>query len=118
MKEEEKRLAEELLFSEKKLPSFAKQLFFGNFDSELVFPYPKPPTPEISNPFINKIEEFATANIDPIRIDREAKIPDEVVQGLSRLGVLGMTVPKEYNGLGMSQDAYCRTIETLARRCS
>jgi acyl-CoA dehydrogenase family protein 9 len=117
MKEEEKRFAEELLFSEKHLPSFAKQLFFGKFEKSLVFPYPHLPFKESESKFLEQIKAFANAQIDPVRIDKEAKIPDEVIKGLSSLGVLGMTVPKEFGGLAMSQNAYCRTIETLARRC-
>ncbi len=41
MDDQQRKLAEELLFSEKKKPSFAKQLYFGKFDSSEVFPIPK-----------------------------------------------------------------------------
>lgn len=116
MREEEKKLAEEL-FSEKKRPSFAKQFFFGKFDASLVFPYPQPSSKKNDSEFIERVKTFASKNIDPVRIDKEAKIPDEVLKGLASLGVLGMTVPKEYGGLAMSQNAYCRTIEILARHC-
>lgn len=120
MDEEEKRLAEELLFSEEKKPSFAKQLFFGRFDADQVFPFPYPSDEEREEieGFLSKVKDFAETKIDPDKIDREAKIPDEVIQGLADLGVLGMTVPKEYGGLGMSQYAYCRTTEELSRRCA
>lgn len=120
MDEEEKRLAEELLFSEKKKPSFAKQLFFGRFDADQVFPFPFPTQEEREKieAFLKKVNNFADDKIDPDKIDREAKIPDEVIQGLADLNVLGMTVPKEYGGLGMSQYAYCRTTEELSRRCA
>ena len=33
--------------------------------------------------------------------ERQIKIPDAVIQGLAELGVLGMTVSKEYGRLGM-----------------
>ena len=35
------RMAEELLFSGKQLPSFAKALYFGIFDGDRVFPFPE-----------------------------------------------------------------------------
>ena len=38
--------------------------------------------------------------IDPVAIDRNASIPDQVIKGLGELGVLGMTIPKEYGGRG------------------
>ncbi len=119
MEEDEKRLAEELLFSEKKRPSFAKQLFFGKFDSSQVFPFPYPPKKdrEQIEAFLSKVKHFAEKEIDPVKIDKEAKIPDKVIKGLADLGVLGMTVPKKYGGLNMSQYAYCRTTEEISRRC-
>lgn len=119
IREEEKKLAEELLFAEKKQPSFAKQLFFGHFDANLVFPYPQPAQDEatLESNFLNKVSAFAKEHIDAAKIDKEAKIPDVVIQGLAHIGVLGMTVPPRYEGLGMSQRAYCRTTEMIARFC-
>lgn len=119
IEEEQRRLAEELLFAEKKKPSFAKQLFFGRFDASQVFPFPRPGTDQKReiNAYLDKVIAFADQKIDAKKIDREAKIPDEVIQGLADLGVLGMSVPKAFGGLGMSQYAYCRTTEELARRC-
>lgn len=118
--EEQKRLAEELLFAEEKKPGFAKRLYFGHFDAKQVFPYPRVSSEEKqqTDRFVDKIKKFAQEKIDPDAIDRNAEIPDSVIQGLSELGVLGMTVPKEYGGLGMSQYAYCRVIETLSHRCA
>jgi alkylation response protein AidB-like acyl-CoA dehydrogenase len=120
MREEEKKLAEELLFGEEKKPSFAKQLYFGKFDNKLVFPYPEPKKgdKQSDDAFISKVAEFARSEIDPIAIDRDAKIPDSVLKGLSTMGVLGMNVPQEYGGLAMSQHAYCKTVETIANRCA
>jgi alkylation response protein AidB-like acyl-CoA dehydrogenase len=46
-------------------------------------------------------------------IDRNADIPPEVVAGLGRLGVLGMTAPKEYGGRGFSQLGYCKVMEVI-----
>lgn len=120
MDEEQKRLAEELLFSEKKNPSFAKLLYFGTFDSAKVFPYPSTLKNAKSSlePFFEKLKAFTSEKIDPVAIDRNAQIPDEVLKGLGELGVLGMTIPQEYGGLGESQAAYCKATEILAYRCA
>lgn len=119
MDDEQKRLAEELLISDKSYPGFAKLLFFGIFDSKHIFPFYQISSAEeaVLNPFLDKVSEFAQNEIDPEAIDRNASIPDEVINGLGKLGVLGMTVPKEHGGLGMSQHAYCRTAEIISRRC-
>lgn len=119
MDEEQKKLAEELLFSGKKQPSFAKQLYFGVFDSSNLFPYPKVSAQEEArvNEFLQQLQPFINEKIDPNWIDRNSTIPDAVIQGLGKLGMLGLTIPREYGGLGMSQYGYCRATELLARRC-
>jgi acyl-CoA dehydrogenase family member 9 len=117
--EQQKRLAEELIFSEPKKSSFAKKLYFGLLDSSQIFPYPKIDKEDKRevDQFLSKVEEFIQKELDPVAIDREASIPDHVIKGLGELGVLGMTVPKKYGGLGMSQYAYCRTVELISRCC-
>src|SRR5437667_2322419 len=56
--------------------------------------------------------------IDPAKIDRQADIPRSVIDGLGRIGVLGMTAPKEYGGHGFSQMANCKVLEEIGRRCA
>jgi alkylation response protein AidB-like acyl-CoA dehydrogenase len=43
-------------------------------------------------------------------IEREARIPDEYVQGLAELGCFGIKIPVEYGGLGLSQVTYGRAL--------
>lgn len=120
MDEKQKRLAEELLFSGIKKPSFAKKLYFGVFDPKHVFPFPHihdPHQETTTLSLLDKLQTFAKENINPDWIDRNATIPDAIIQGLSDMGILGMTVPPEYGGLGMSQNAYCRATEILASHC-
>src|SRR6185295_7529405 len=47
-----------------------------------------------------------------------ADIPREVVDGLAKLGVLGMTAPTAFGGRGFSQMGYCRLLEVIGARCS
>src|SRR5205085_587038 len=56
--------------------------------------------------------------LDPTAIDRNANIPQNVVDGLARHGVLGMTAPKEFSGRGFSQRAYCKILEEIGARCA
>ncbi len=120
MDAEQKRLAEELFFSGPKKTSFAKLLYFGFFDHRRVFPYPTPPDGEKEQlpGLLSRLDSFIHAEIDPDWIDRNATIPDRVICGLADIGLLGITIPKEHGGLGMSQYAYCRSMELLARSCA
>lgn len=113
------RMAEELLFSGKRLPSFAKALFFGLFDADRVLPYPRV-NPSESNrveTLVNELKAWADTHLDPAAIDRNQDIPADVVAGLGKLGVLGCTISEEYGGLGLTQYGYCRLVEEIARRC-
>src|SRR5260370_38058419 len=103
--EQQKKQAEEVLFSGPQTLGFAKGLFFGQFNAPLVFPYPqiKREEHETVEKAVADLRRFADEKLDPMAIDRNAEIPPEVIAGLGKLGVLGMTAPKEYGGRGLSQ---------------
>jgi acyl-CoA dehydrogenase family protein 9 len=118
--EQQKQQAEELLFSGPQTLGFAKALFFGHFNSPLLFPYPeiKPEEREVANKAVADLRRFAADQIDATAIDRNADIPRSVIDGLAELGVLGMTAPREYGGRDFSQLAYCRIMEVIGGHCA
>src|SRR3954453_2293592 len=118
--EQQKKQAEELLFSGPQTLGFAKGLFFGHFNAPLLFPYPEvsPQERPALDAALAEVRAFCRDHIDPAVIDREARIPDSVVEGLGRLGVLGMTAPKEHGGRGFSQLAYTRVMEIIGGHCA
>src|ERR1700758_3087884 len=112
--------AEELLFAGPQALGFAKGLFQGHFVSDWVMPYPRIPAAqqtELDNTLC-ELRQFLDADLDATEIDRQADIPRSVIDGLGRIGVLGMTAPKEYGGRGYSQMAYCRVLEEVGARCA
>ncbi len=118
--EQQKKQAEELLFTGPETLGFAKALFFGQFTGPLLFPYPqiKPEEKDTVEQAMAEVRRFANEKIDAMAIDRNADIPAEVIAGLGKLGVLGMTPPKEYGGRGFSQMGYCRIMEVIGGHCS
>ena len=50
----------------------------------------------------SSVKEFAQKEISPVikEMFKIRKIPDSVFKGLSRMNLLGMTVPEEYGGMG------------------
>ncbi|SIN88001.1 Acyl-CoA dehydrogenase [Singulisphaera sp. GP187] len=112
--------AEELLFSEPSRGGFAKALFRGEFRKEVVFPYPELPEADRSrvNEAVAAVRRFADSSIDAAAIDRDADIPASVIEGLAKLGVLGMTAPGEFGGRGFTQLGYCRIMEVIGGHCS
>jgi len=119
-RERQMRQAEELLFSEPSRAGFAKALFRGEFRGSAIMPYPTLSAGEKAtvDAAVAELRHFAETGIDAAAIDRAAEIPHSVVEGLGRLGVLGMTAPVEYGGRGFSQSGYCRIMEVIGGHCS
>jgi len=108
-----RKVAEEARQSEWRKPSFGKELFLGRFRLDLIDPWPvAEPRPDADD-FLAKLEAYLRAEVDGPRIEREARIPDDVFHGLARLGAFGMKIDKEYGGLGLSNLHYCKALELI-----
>jgi len=94
------------------LPSFGKGLYLGNFQPELISPQPDMPVEAVQTGerFLAQLGAFLQDEVDPQLIERERRIPDDVVEGFKRLGAFGMKVPEQYGGLGLSQVYYNRAM--------
>jgi hypothetical protein len=101
-----------------KLPSFGKQLFLGDFRLDLIHPQPRldPEAIEKGERFLAELRAVLMETADPLEIEREARIPDGVVDALKRIGALGMKVPPKYGGLGLSQVYYSKAL-AIAGNC-
>src|SRR2546428_2106109 len=119
-RQKEIQQAEELLFAGPQVLGFAKGLFQGHFVADWVMPYPRIPAEEQSvlDNSLRELRQFLDTDLDAAQIDRDADIPRSVIDGLGRIGVLGMTAPKEYGGHGFSQMANCKVLEEIGRRCA
>src|SRR4051794_35667962 len=51
-------------------------------------------------------------------VDRDAAFPRESLDSLAARGLLGLTVPKEFGGLGQGPRTAAAVIETIAQRCA
>ncbi|MEU2496091.1 acyl-CoA dehydrogenase family protein [Streptomyces sp. NPDC007883] len=93
-------------------PSFAKELFLGRFRLDLIHPHPLPASEDVQRgeEFLAKLRDFCETKIDGALIEREARIPDEVIEGLKDLGALGMKIDTKYGGLGLTQVYYNKAL--------
>jgi hypothetical protein len=110
--EQSKQVAEASRETEWTKPSFGKELFLGNFRLDLIHPQPELDGAAVGKgeAFLERLRVFLTERVDRHQIEREAKIPGEVIRGLKELGALGMKIPEEYGGLGLSQVYYNRAL--------
>jgi len=110
--QEAREVAEAAREKEWQSPSFVRELFEGKFRLDLVHPYPAPDPADLerARPFMERLDRFLRERVDSDQIDREGKIPEEVIQGLRDIGAFGIKIPTEYGGLGLSQYSYTRAI--------
>ncbi|MGA2012378.1 MAG: acyl-CoA dehydrogenase family protein [Solirubrobacteraceae bacterium] len=94
------------------LPSFGKGLYLGDFQLELISPQPSLPADAVEKGerFLAALGAFLQDHVDPQEIEREGRISDDVLAGFKELGALGMKVPEQYGGLGLSQVYYNRAM--------
>src|SRR5215207_2258465 len=102
------------------VPSFVRGIFAGAIHHALLFPYP--PTLDERDPdetrtvrrLLTALERMSRGLIDPARFDEEETIPEEVIQALAAEGFLGLSIPREYGGLGLSPAAYSHVFGAIS----
>jgi alkylation response protein AidB-like acyl-CoA dehydrogenase len=110
--QEAREVAEAAREKDWQAPSFVRELFEGNFRLDLVHPFPQPDPADLARakPFMEKLERFMRERVDSDKIDRDGKIPPEIVKGLGEIGAFGIKIPTEYGGLGLSQYSYTHAV--------
>ncbi len=102
-------------------PSFLRGLFAGDIADELMFPYPA--SLEERNPAeaaeVRRIASALNAMvssglIDSVRIDEQEGLDEAVIKAFAEKGLLALTIPKAYGGLGLSNSAYARVFGAVA----
>ncbi len=100
--------------------SFMKSLFAGALPADMVFPYPRQGAEarETLDLVLESFRSWARERLDGGAIDRAAAFPETQVRELKELGILGLTIPEEYGGGGLSITAYCRLMEEIGHHCA
>lgn len=66
---------------------------------------------------LSQVEEFSKKNIEPIAktIDADDHVPKELYRKMRDYGLLTMTIPESYGGLGLPMFVYSKILEIVAK---
>ena len=109
--------AQEMLGPDPRTMGAVKNYFWGNFREDLAFPYPTVSAEETAkcDQLLAALDHYLKTEHPSIEIDQKQEIPQWVIQKLFDLGVLGMTIPAQFGGLGLGITSYNRVLERLGR---
>src|SRR6516164_8920562 len=95
--------------------SFASNLFIGRYDFDRIYPWPEQSAEdrEAGKEFLANLKKYLRENLDADEIDRTGEIPQKNIEELFAMGAFGVKIPKQYEGLGLSQVNYGRAAMLL-----
>jgi alkylation response protein AidB-like acyl-CoA dehydrogenase len=72
---------------------------------------------EFEREVLATVRDFVAKEIIPVATELEHRdeYPAQIVEGMKKLGLFGLTIPEEYGGLGASLLLYALTAEEIAR---
>ncbi|MHC5112974.1 MAG: acyl-CoA dehydrogenase family protein [Planctomycetota bacterium] len=111
--------AQEMLGPDPSTMGFIKNIFWGNFREELVFPYPEVAAEEVArcDQLVAALDEYMRNEHPTIEIDQGQEIPEWAIKRLFELGVMGMIIPQEYGGGGYGLTSYNRALKRIGQTC-
>ena len=102
-------------------PSFLRGLFAGAIHDSLLFPFPEPleqHSPDEARVVRRLIGELRgmvrDGVVDSPRFDEDEAVSEEALRAFAAAGLFGLSIPKEYGGLGLSNTAYARVFGEVA----
>ncbi|MEP0545930.1 MAG: acyl-CoA dehydrogenase family protein [Rhodothermales bacterium] len=113
------REAETMMGPEPEEMGFIKNMTWGRIREDLVFPYPEVSAAEKAkaDALLQRLDDYLKNEHPAIQIDQEEFIPEWAIDRLFEIGVLGMTIPEQYGGLGLGVASYNRVLERIGRTC-
>jgi butyryl-CoA dehydrogenase len=75
---------------------------------------------DLSQEILNMLRDFCLKEVRPLaaELDEEERFPSETREKLAQMGMMGLYIPEEYGGAGLSYLTYICACEELARHCA
>jgi len=104
------------------MTSFVRGIFSGALHDELLFPYPPPLEQRdpgeaaVVRQLLDALYQMRSDGlIDSAAFDEQETIPEATITALAKAGLLGITIPREYGGVGLSPVGYSRVFSEVSR---
>ena len=70
--------------------------------------------------FEQMIKDFAETEVKPLaqEVDEQERFPAETVEKMAKMGLMGIIVPREYEGAGGDYYMYISAVEELSKHCA
>ncbi|MCB0320864.1 MAG: acyl-CoA dehydrogenase family protein [Bdellovibrionales bacterium] len=98
--------------------SVAQSLFLGNIVEENLYPFPsiQPEERETLTMVVDSVKKFMEEQRSQFReFDVKGAQSDEYLQQLRELGLFGLIIPEQYDGVGFSNKSYARVLQETSR---
>lgn len=98
--------------------SFLKDMFMGKFTYDLIHPFPEQKGLRDENflDFLARYKQFLQDEVDSDLIDREGKIPQQIIDRLKEMKCFALKIGKEYGGHGFTQSEYNEILKLTATK--
>ncbi len=93
---------------------FLEELYQGSYREDLLFASGSPVDHAKVNDFVERYHAVV-GKYNPLELEKSSRIPDSLMQELKEIGIFGLTIPTEYDGLGFTPSEYLAVVEAMAR---
>jgi butyryl-CoA dehydrogenase len=68
----------------------------------------------------SEVSKFTSTEVETVAsdIERDCRIPSDILQKISQMGLFGLTIPEDYEGSGLDVTSLCIALEELAKSCA
>ncbi|MCG8478100.1 MAG: acyl-CoA dehydrogenase family protein [Spirochaetales bacterium] len=93
---------------------FLERLYHGAYREDLLTAHGSPVDIPKVDSFVARYHDIV-GHYNPLELEASPRIPDSLMNELKGLGIFGLTIPREYGGLGFTTNEYLLVVEAMAR---